>query len=60
MGVYQTTWELLVLAGLLVGALADLLGAPAALALAGSVSAVAVTALLIADSRVSRIGPRTG
>lgn len=55
MGVYQTTWELLVLAGLLVGALADVVGAPIALAIAGSVSTVAVAGLLLAYSRARQV-----
>lgn len=47
MGVYQTTWELQILAALLTGALADLIGAPGALAIAGAISALAVTGLLV-------------
>jgi predicted MFS family arabinose efflux permease len=47
MGVYQTTWELQVVAALAVGALADAIGAPAGLALAGAISAGAVAALLL-------------
>ncbi|MGE0543334.1 MAG: MFS transporter [Dehalococcoidia bacterium] len=47
MGVYQTTWELQVIAALAVGALADAIGAPAGLALAGAISVGAVAALLL-------------
>ena len=49
MGVYQTTWELQVFGSLLVGAFADLIGAPAALALAGLANA-AILALLVLRS----------
>jgi MFS family permease len=47
MGVYQVTWELQVVGAITVGALADLLGAPAALASAGLLSALVVSTLLV-------------
>ena len=56
MGVYQTTWELQVVAALVVGALADAIGAPAGLALAGAVSAGAVAALLLRTGTKSAAG----
>ena len=51
MGVYQTTWELQVAGSLLVGALADITGAPVALSTAGLLSAGAVAALFALRSR---------
>lgn len=45
MGVYQVTWELQVAGALGIGALADLLGAPMALGLAGLAGAAAAVAL---------------
>ena len=50
MGVYQTTWELQVVGSLTVGALADVTGAPLALALAGMASATAILALMALPS----------
>src|SRR5262249_31352986 len=46
MGVYQTTWELQVAGSMAVGALADAIGPPPALALAGVGSAGIVAAVL--------------
>lgn len=46
MGVYQMTWNVQLIGSLCVGGLADLFGAPVALALAGMISAGAVTVLL--------------
>jgi hypothetical protein len=46
MGVYQMTWNVQIVGSLTVGALADAIGAPRALALAGLVTAVAVAVLL--------------
>jgi MFS family permease len=47
MGVYQMTWNAQFFGALGVGAVADIVGAPAALAVAGLVSASAIAALLI-------------
>jgi hypothetical protein len=61
MGVYQTTWELQVIAALAVGALADVIGAPTALACAGLLSAGAVGALFLVrpdDDTPAVISPR--
>jgi hypothetical protein len=46
MGVYQMTWNVQLPGSLMVGALADVAGAPTALAAAGMLSAGAVAALL--------------
>ena len=47
MGVYQMTWNAQFLGALMIGSLADAVGAPTALATAGLVSAALVAALLV-------------
>ena len=47
MGVYQMTWNVQFLGALIIGALADTVGAPTALATAGLVSAALVALLLV-------------
>jgi len=54
MGIYQTTWELQFVGALAVGALADVIGAPHALALAGLISAATVCALALLVLRTDR------
>jgi predicted MFS family arabinose efflux permease len=54
MGVYQMTWNVTLLGSVLIGALADRIGAPAALALAGAVTAFAVALMLALRPGLSR------
>jgi MFS family permease len=51
MGIYQTTWELQFAGAIAVGALADVIGAPVALAAAGLLSAGVIGALALARFR---------
>ncbi len=51
MGVYQLTWNVQLGGSLLIGALADAAGAPAALAAAGFLSAALVLGLLAMRQR---------
>ena len=52
MGVYQVTWELQFFGALAVGALADAVGAPAALAVAGLLSTLAVGLVFVLRSGI--------
>jgi MFS family permease len=54
MGIYQTTWELQFAGAIAVGALADRIGAPTALAAAGILSAAIVGCVTIARFRPAR------
>ena len=57
MGVYQLTWNVQLFGSLFVGALADALGAPPALAIAGMLSAGAVALLMILRPSLRRASP---
>ena len=51
MGVYQMTWNAQLVGSLIIGALADHYGAPAALAVAGALSAALIAVLMLARAR---------